>query len=235
MRYALYYTPPRDHALTRLASAWLGRDAFTGLTVARAEQAGLALGELAYFTAPPRRYGFHATLKAPFRLAPGFAEDELIAAVESFCGQVAPVAVPRLEIGRLGGFFALVSAERSAELDTFASRVVAEFDRFRAPLTEAEIERRNPVSLTTVQLRNLRNWGYPYVFGEFRFHMTLTGEIGTGDRPRVQAALERQFGPVLGGPLDIGHLAVFVEREPGAPFEVHSIHEVGRAARRRTG
>lgn len=233
MRYALYFTPPRDHPLTRAAATWLGRDAFSGLSLPRVERSGLALGEIAYFTASPRRYGFHATLKAPFQLVEAYDESDLVEAVNAFCRGVTPVTIPRITIGKLGGFFAVVPADPNPMLNEFANRVVAEFDKLRAPLTDKEFERRNPEKLSTVQLRNLQNWGYPYVFDEFRFHMSLTGHIDPADQARVGAALENHFAPVLDDPLHIDHLAVFEESEPGAPFQVHSIHEIKAAGNRR--
>lgn len=233
MRYAIYFTPPRDHPLTRAASAWLGRDAFSGLSLPHPERTGLALGEVAYFTAVPRRYGFHGTLKAPFRLADHVEEKEFLDMVENVCGDLHPVEIPKAVVSLLGGFFAIVPEARNDALNDLADRVVAIFDKLRAPLTEKEFERRNPDRLTTSQLRNLQNWGYPYVFDEFRFHMTLTGHVEPADRRRVEAALARQFGEILAAPLILDHLAVFVEREQGAPFEVHSLFPVRPAGRRR--
>ncbi len=70
MRYAIYFTPPKDSPLTRLAASWLGRDPFTGASVPPPSVTGLTPAEIAFHTAAARRYGFHATLKAPFLLAP---------------------------------------------------------------------------------------------------------------------------------------------------------------------
>ena len=80
---------------------------------------------------------------------------------------------------------------------------MGEFDRFRAPITEAEIERRNPDQLSPAQFRYLCQWGYPYVFEAFRFHMTLTGRVGREDSPRVRAALEELFAGIIGRPLGV--------------------------------
>lgn len=233
MRYAIYYTPPRDHPLTRAASNWLGRDAFSGLTLPHAERTGLALGEIAYFTAVPRRYGFHGTLKAPFRLADDVGEAELLDMAGKFAGEAEPVIIPKVTVSRLGGFFAIVPEEPNRALNDFAGQVVAVFDKLRAPLSEKEFERRDPEKMSTSQLRNLQNWGYPYVFDDFRFHMTLTGHVEPADRPRIEAALDRHFHAVIGEPLVIDHLAVFIEREQGAPFEVHSLFPIAAGGKRR--
>ena len=234
MRYAIYYTPPEDDPLTRIASTWLGRNAFTGETFAPQAHGPLPAAEIAYQTAAARRYGFHATLKAPFQLADGQDERELTAALSTFCGQMRPFTGPRLAIRRLDGFLALVPEQPSARLDDLARDVVVAFERFRAPLSDAELARRNPEALSPAQLKNLHQWGYPYVFEEFRFHMTLTGRLGDADAPRVLRAVEERFGPVLDEPLEVGSLALFVEPEPGAPFAVHSFHEFGRLHERKS-
>lgn len=234
MRYAIYYTPPQDDPLTRIAAAWLGRDAFTSETFAPQADGSLPAAEIAYQTAAARRYGFHATLKAPFQLAEGQDERELTAALSAFCGQMQPFTGPRLAIRRLDGFLALVPAEPLARLDELARDVVVAFERFRAPLTEAELARRNPDALSPLQLKNLHQWGYPYVFEEFRFHMTLTGRVSDADAPRIMRAIEERLGPVLEEPLEVGTLALFVEPEPGAPFAVHSFHEFGHLHERKS-
>jgi putative phosphonate metabolism protein len=234
MRYAIYYTPPEDDPLTRLAQTWLGRNAFTGEIFPPRPVGSLPAAEIAYQTAAARRYGFHATLKAPFQLAEDEDEQELTAALSAFCGQMAPFTGPRLALRRLDGFLALVPEQPSLRLDEFARDVVVAFERFRAPLTEAELARRNPDALSPRQLKNLHQWGYPYVFEEFRFHMTLTGRVADADAPRVMRAIEEHFGPVLEEPPEIGSLALFVEPEPGAPFTVHSFHEFGRLPERKS-
>lgn len=234
MRYAIYFTPRRDDRLTRAAASWLGRDAFAGESVAAPTLAGLSPAEIAFHTAAARRYGFHATMRAPFHLAPGQSEEALIDAVERFCAGRAPVSLPQVTAARLSGFFAIVPARPSEPLQRLAGDVVTAFEPFRAPLTETDLQRRNPDSLSPAQLKNLYRWGYPYVFDEFRFHMTLTGRIATEDRLRVQAAIDEHFGALLLEPLDIASLALFVEPEPGAPFTVRSFHEMGRVPARKT-
>ncbi len=224
MRYALYFTPDREHPLTRTAAAWLGRDAFTGAAVTPPAVSSLSQAEIAFHTAAARRYGFHATIKAPFRLSDGQSEQSLLDALETYARETAPILVPQLVIGQIDGFFALLPSGGFAEIKSFAASVVEAFDRFRAPITEVEIERRNPETLSAEQFRNLCQWGYPYVFDAFRFHMTLSGRVSGGEAARVRSAIEEVFKPVLGEPLAIDGLAVFVEPEAGGPFTILSRH-----------
>ena len=199
MRYAIYFTPPTGRAAdaARRELAWprpVRRRAVPPPPVA-----GLSAAEIAFHTAAARRYGFHATLKAPFQLASN--ETEAAAARRPWPtspADVEPFVIPRLAIGQIDGFFALVPAEpRGRARRASPADVVKAFDRFRSPLTEAEIERRNPDALSAEEFRNLCQWGYPYVFETFRFHMTLTGRVAAGEAPRVRAALDEVFGAVL--------------------------------------
>ncbi len=220
MRYAIYFTPAPSDPLTREAAAWLGRDAFTGNTLEHTQSQALPAETIAAITADPRRYGFHATLKAPFRLAAGQSEDDLVAAFDHFTGSTSGFTVPEMVVSNLSGFFAIVPREPSSALNRFADKVVTAFEKFRAPLTEAEIARRNPDHLSPAEVANLHDWGYPYVFDCFRFHMTLTHRIPLEDRAAIEAELQRLFAPVLPRPFPVDGLAIFAEREPGGPFEV---------------
>lgn len=220
MRYALYFTPARDDRLAVSAARWLGRDAFSDTPLASPASAILTPEEIAFHTAAPRRYGFHATLKAPFELAETESETSLLAALDRFAARMRSFHIPRLVIGQIDGFFALVPRGLVSELNDFAAAVVRDFDPFRAPLSDNEIQRRNPDALRPEEVRNLVQWGYPYVFDTFRFHMTLTGRVAASDAARVRAALESVFLPLIEAPVAVSGLALFVEPEPGAPFSV---------------
>lgn len=234
MRYAIYFTPGPDDALTRIAANWLGRDPFTDATQEAPVTGELSATEIAFHTAAARRYGFHATLKAPFRLADGESEASLDQALAAYAATLEPVVLPRLVVGQIDGFFALVPGETSPALNRFAGDIVAAFDRFRAPMSEAEIERRNPDAMSQTEFRNLCQWGYPYVFDTFRFHMTLTGRVSGNDSVRLRTTIDETFGKELDRPFAVDGLALFVEREPGAPFMVHSYHALGRKNERKT-
>lgn len=223
MRYALYVSPPADAPLTRSAASWLGRDAFSGETVAQAGAPGIDDAALHAFTADPRRYGFHATIKAPFRLAQGRTEAELLEAVHQFAARQKPFTLPALALAAIGPFFALIEDEPVAELARFAGEVVRDFEPFRAPLSEADIARRRPERLSPREREHLETWGYPYVFDEFQFHMSLTGAVPVEQSEDMHRALKRHFRGFIGKPLDIAHIALFEEPEAGADFRVKAL------------
>ncbi|TPJ66632.1 MULTISPECIES: DUF1045 domain-containing protein [unclassified Mesorhizobium] len=234
MRYAIYFTPQQDEKLARIAANWLGRDPFGAATRPVEAVGDLSAAEVAFHTASARRYGFHATLKAPFRLAANETEASLRAALDAFAEATPVVMIPRLVVSQIDGFFALVPEAPLPPLNRFADDVVRDFDRFRAPLTEAEIERRSPDSLKPGEFRNLCQWGYPYVFESFRFHMTLSGRAGPQESLRLRLAIEGLFAEVLRQPVPVDALTLFIEPEPGAPFMVLSQHALGRRPARKT-
>jgi putative phosphonate metabolism protein len=233
LRYALYFTPPQDHPLSRAAQHWLGSDPFTGGVCPQVAVPGFPPEELRDLTADPRRYGFHGTLKAPFELAAGKTEMQLLQALDEFSAECETFEIPEMKLGQLGPFFALVPSNECTALQILADETVRRFEPFRAPLSQADIARRKPEELTEAGRRNLETWGYPYVFDDFRFHMTLTGKVPVEQRPAMRAALGERFGAFIGQPLIIDTLALFVEPHRGAPFTVHSLLPLGGTSKRK--
>ncbi|WP_081234777.1 DUF1045 domain-containing protein [Clavibacter tessellarius] len=211
--------------LRERAEAWLGRSVVGGSPApAPAAPAGWTRAEVDAITVDARRYGFHGTLKAPFRLADGRDLAELDAAVAGLAGARDRVALPGLRVASLGGFLALVPTGPTPTLDALAADVVTGLDAFRAPPTDAETARRDPASLSPRQRELLATWGYPHVLDRFRFHLTLTDRIPAAERPLVEAALAAWFADGTDRPVAIDALAVLIEDAPGAPFRLHAVH-----------
>ncbi|MEX0852669.1 MAG: DUF1045 domain-containing protein [Bauldia sp.] len=218
MRVAIYFTPARNHPLTEAASRWLGWDMHKGTAAEQAPVAGLGVDEVRRLTVTPRRYGFHATLKPPFRIAEPCTVRHVETALGMFCRDREPLTLGRLRIVPIDGFFAIVPTAPRLEVDTLAADAVRYFDRFRAPATPSEIAERQPAQLSERQRTHLRLWGYPYVFGDFRFHMTLTGPVAADRREAVGNALRRHLAAALRTPLMLDAVSVVVEPHPTAPF-----------------
>jgi hypothetical protein len=178
----------------------------------------------------PRLYGFHATLKPPFALAPGRSAAELARSFESFSRESFAFTVPALTLAEIGGFLALVPSAPCPDLDRLAERAVRAFDAFRAPPAGGELERRGQASLDGRERELLAAWGYPYVLDRWRFHMTLTGRLEPDDRTRVRAALAPLVAPYCREPIWVDAVALFVQPGPGVPFRYQSRFAFGRAA-----
>lgn len=190
MRYALYLMPDPASALWRMASALVGYDAATGAPVPQPVLEGVDPPALWHATQEPRRYGFHLTLKAPFRLSEGATEAELMAALLEFCRMRAAFDLGALTLeARIGGdgrgFVCLVPSTPCPPLFLLEQESVRHFEAFRAPLKAQEIARRRPDALTPRQRVLLDAYGYPFVLDEFRPHFSLTGPVENPERWRV--------------------------------------------------
>jgi hypothetical protein len=214
-RVALYWAPRIDDPLHRLGSAWLGRDAETGATLAQPALPGLDIAEL---TADARGYGLHATLKPPFVPSTGWATVRETAM--GLAARTRPFLLPPLRLAEHHGFLALLEATPSAELRAFCDACVAALDAHRTPPTEAEVARRRPERMTERQRAYFHLWGYPYVFDEWWFHVTLTRRLTPEERAVVEPALAAHLGDVPAQPRRVTELCLFTQAGPGAPFLV---------------
>lgn len=221
MRYAIYAVPgasPENDSqdarrLFETASAWFADPQFEP------------------FVQKAARYGFHATLKAPFRLAENMDEAQLLDEVDSFCKTTQPVVIPQLSlatIGRTEKFYALVPGDpnRIGEVNDFAARVVKTFDKFRAPLRHDEWLKRKPNELTDHQKSLLNEWGYPWVFDQFKLHFTLTDSMSETHSNALKREVAQRFSCFQGSDIELRTLTVCVEPAPREPFRVLSIHSL---------
>ena len=218
-RYAIYYTPPPFSALARFGAGVLGYDCFEGKEVLHRRLDGIDLPVLRLMTVDPRRYGFHATIVAPFRLN-HHSESDLIAAVEEHAAHTPPEPVGALVASLFGGFIVLVPAHDSPGISRFAAGCLRLFDQYRAPLSAADRERRIQAGLTPAQIELLDRWGYPYVLDQFRFHMTLAGPVPDGQRQQLLALLWRAYSDHAPSVVEIDAISVMRQDNAGARFRV---------------
>jgi putative phosphonate metabolism protein len=214
-RVAVYLAPPADHRLSRAGATWLGRNPATGAAPPQPD-----LPDIAAITAEPRHYGFHATLKPPMRLAPGRTWAELVDATRTLAATIPPFALPPLAVADLRGFLALRETAPCPPLGALADACVAALDEFRAPPSAAELARRRGASLTAAQDAMLTRWGYPYVFDDWFFHMTLTRRLTAAERAVFLPAARAFFAPALAEPLAVTELCLFAQPSLDAPFVV---------------
>jgi len=217
-RYAIYYAPPPGSQLEAFGRSWIGRDHLSGEPVPRPAVPGFTADELDTVTAFPRLYGFHATLKAPFELAAGCSVDELHQAAAAFAAARRPFACPRLQVSGLSAFIALTLSEPSSAMQVLADDSVRAFEPCRAPLTDAELARRRASGLTPRQDEYLVRFGYPYVFEQFHFHMTLTGPLDPHEHARLLGLLTELAEPVTRAPVAVDAIAVYEQPDRTTPF-----------------
>jgi putative phosphonate metabolism protein len=219
-RYAIYHTAARSSELDRFGTHLLGYDAWTGEELPFPDGVAQTVPDWRDLTQDPRKYGFHATLKAPMALADDKTEAELLAACKSFAETPRPVPVITPIVNSISGFIAVVPAEPSAELERLAADCVSAFDSFRAPLALEDRARRNPSKLSLRQCEYLDRFGYPYVMEEFRFHMTLTGRLDRERREPVMTMLRERFAAIGVTRLAIDAIALFRQDDAASRFRI---------------
>lgn len=217
-RLAVYYAP-RPGAFASRAAEWLGRDAAAGHALPQPRLPGIP--DPAAITRDPQRYGFHGTIRAPFRLAGGLTAEDAACTVAALAARLSPVTCDGLVLESLDGFLALTPKGCEAALLDLGAAVVEGTNSLRAPLTEAEIARRRPDRLSRRQRELLDLWGYPFVMEEFRFHLTLTDRLPADRAAPVAAALQAHFDAVLPRPFVIEDLCLFGEDAEG---RFHLLH-----------
>ena len=216
-RYAVYWAPEDDDPLWRAGCDWLGRDART------TPAASLHPGARPH-TADPARYGFHATLKAPIRLAPGFEVEALLKTVQALSTEFSAFDMPALQVAWQGRFLALRPSAPLPEghpLPALARTCVIALEAFRRPPSAAELARRRSAGLTPEEDARLLRWGYPHVLEGWQFHMTLSeswADPQAKEARALAAEAEAHFAAALRHERRCSSLWVCEERSPGADF-----------------
>jgi hypothetical protein len=220
-RCAVYFVPEVHGDWWHAGSQWLGRCAASGVTYPPPVIDGVDATVFQACTADPRRYGWHATLKAPFRLAAGQSLLTVQSALRDLAHRLPAFDMPPLQVTRMGSFLALVPQGDLSQIQATAAACVTELHPLAEALSVADLARRRKTRLTPEQDRLLLAWGYPWVLDEFRFHMSLTGplnDLSPDAQNAVQAAASAHFEVLP--TCRFGHLALFVEPQAGASFEL---------------
>lgn len=208
-RYAIYFAPEKDTPLYQFGRTWFGQDIDNNTCDIERRCYGLGDETVRRLTLVPSRYGFHATLKAPFYLADAKSPHLLQQEIRNFAARQRPFKLHNLTLAEYDGQLVLALADKNEELDKLARACVANFDEFRAPLTKQERDRRNQKFLTERQHNLFEQWGYPYTFEEYRFHITLTGPITNKEITQLLPVLAPALKDVSMEPVTVKSICLF--------------------------
>lgn len=223
-RFAIYFLLPPEHHLHTLASLWLGYDIHQGKIIPQAESLPKYLRLHQYQAEAASLYGFHGTLKAPFRLAKHYGVSQLVQELDQFSAEKKAFYCSGLSLTSLGHFLALAPQATCSAMNRLADDCVKHFDPFRAPLNEQEYQKRKPHQLNLRQRELLRQWGYPYVLDEYRFHMTLSDQLKNTEYDELTCALQNYLAPALENKLFIDRLYLCCQPALGNKFVILSEH-----------
>jgi hypothetical protein len=206
MRYAIYYCPQAGTTLATFGQAWLSP---------HARVASIAPQRLDELLHDARRFGWHATVRAPFNLAAGQTFDDLRRAVVSIAHTMHAFDLP-LRLDSLAGFLALRPESASGRIDALAATCLHALHPLCAPLSE-DARRRRAHGLDMVERELLRRYGYPYVLDRYRFHMTLAAPASPAEERALRVAIAGYGMEAAVAHIDA--LAICCEPFPGADFE----------------
>lgn len=219
-RYAIYFIPTLHSEWWSAGCDWLGRCAASGQPRRQPQIPGVDAHPFRLLTQDPRRYGWHATLKAPFELQPGTSVSSLLRRLQEVAQGLPAFDLPRLQVSTEGGFLALRPETEVSALHTAAAACVTRLHDFAKPLSPADLERRRQSPLTPKQDQLLVQWGYPWVLDEYHFHFSLTGPLNRvtdGERQSVKQAAQRHFEALP--QIRFSQIALFAEPAKGADFQ----------------
>lgn len=218
-RVAIYAAPaPGSHWWER-GSEWLGRCAWRRRGLPMPVIGGVDPTTQHALTADPRRYGWHATLKAPMQLSPLANLRGLREALAAIGRDHRPIDLGHLQVARQGTFLVLRPQSSPAALGALAADCVRRLQPLAAPLSPSELARRRRAALTPEEEALMLAWGYPWVLHRFQFHFSLTGSLSAVPDDvvgRLREAATRQFGTLP--PMRLERLSIFAEPTPGADF-----------------
>ncbi|GLQ86855.1 DUF1045 domain-containing protein [Dyella flagellata] len=217
MRYAVYFCPTAGSELGTFGHDWLTTDAI----------AGIAAERLRTLTSNVHRYGWHATLCAPFALAEQASYDELRSQVADIAQHTQTIELP-LHLQRLAGFLALRPSADERDINRLAEQCTRRLKALRAPTTEAAWQRR-AAKLDATELALFRQFGYPYVLDRYRFHLTLCAAASEEEESALRAWLSPRVASLP--PARIDALTICREAEPGQPFEPFERFALGAGVR----
>lgn len=220
-RYAIYWAPRAESALAKFGREWLGTDPELGGPATARNIFGLDPELVERATVSPRRYGLHATMKAPFRLAPDVTQSHLDAALQAFCARRRRLIAGPLRLTRFARWLALIPTPPLADLDWLAAECVVHFDRFRAPLSIEDRARRGYISESMLSTY-LEDFGYPHVLSAFQFHITLAGPAKPDELDAIESALRPVVAPFTHESFALEDLCWFGEPDDGGLFRICS-------------
>jgi 2'-5' RNA ligase len=209
MRYAIYYCPVAGSPLDTFGREWLAESPNA------IDVPGVSAERRHRLLADVRRYGWHATLRAPFSLAPGVAYDDLHQAVAALTQSFHAFMLP-LKLDALNGFLALRPCGESAAVDALADACLHALEPLREPLSDAAMQRR-AAGLDATEFAQLQQFGYPYVLDRYRFHMTLSAPATEAEEQAMRDWLRLRAQHAAATRIDA--LTICREKTPGDRFE----------------
>ena len=230
-KYAVYWVPKHADALARFGVSWTGWCAERGEHRPRGEFPGVSAAVPA-ITRQVWRHGFHAIIKAPFRLQAERSRFSVERAVEQVIDESVAFRLPRLRLAVIGGSVAaLVPHQSCAALGALVARV----GDAMAPLGAAEpangfAEAPAPDGIVIEDAEPLVQ--LPAAEAH-RFHMPLTDRLPLEVAFQVMEELQPLLEPMMGETRRLHDVALMGDPGEGRPLRVLQRYDLRETPQRR--
>ena len=221
-RVAIYFLPKKNSSLENFGKNLLGRDINKKkkISLTRRQKYFINRGftyfdELKDYCEEPAKYGFHATLKAPFRLKRNVKTKNFYDVISHIAAQHSRFKIKGLKIVYSKKFTFIISRKPNKLLINLENDLVKHLDTFRAELNKTEIKKRIPDSLTFKQNKYLKEWGYPFVFDQFKFHMTLMNQNNNKLSNKQKLELEKLIYKISNNVIEFNEISLLGENKNG--------------------
>ena len=221
-RVAIYFLPKKNSSLENFGKNLLGRDINKKkkISLTRRQKYFINRGftyfdELKDYFEQPAKYGFHATLKAPFRLKRNVKTKNFYDVISHIAAQHSRFKIKGLKIVYSKKFTFITSRKPNKLLRNLENDLVKHLDTFRAELNKTEIKKRIPDSLTFKQNKYLKEWGYPFVFDQFKFHMTLMNQNNNKLSNKQKLELEKLIYKISNNVIEFNEISLLGENKNG--------------------
>jgi len=241
-KYAVYWLPKSTDALARFGTSWTGWCAEQGEHRPRGEFPGVAV-DIPAVTRQVWRHGFHAVIKAPFRLQTGHGRFWVEHALEQVIDEIVAFRLPRLRLAVIGGSVAaLVPHQNCAALGTLVARV----GEAMAPLDAAPHDLAAPANGFAGAQAPALDGHAAGIVGEdieslvqlpvaeaHRFHIPLTDQLGLETAFEVMEQLRPLLEPMLDEPRRLHDVALMGDPGEGRPLRVLQRYDLRDTPQRR--
>ena len=221
-RVAIYFLPKKNSSLENFGKNLLGRDINKKkkISLTRRQKYFINRGftyfdELKDYCEEPAKYGFHATLKAPFRLKRNVKTKNFYDVISHIAAQHSRFKIKGLKIVYSKKFTLITSRKPNKLLINLENDLVKHLDTFRAELNKTDIKKRIPDSLTIKQNKYLKEWGYPFVFDQFKFHMTLMNQNNNKLSNKQKLELEKLIYKISNNVIEFNEISLLGENKNG--------------------
>jgi uncharacterized protein DUF1045 len=224
-QYAAYWVPKRNDPLARFGASWTGWCAERGARRDQSALDGISI-DIPKVTRQLWRHGFHAVIKAPFRLCAGRSRFSVEHVLGRLSEDSAAFELPRLQLAVVHGSVALVSFQSCSALGDLVTQVdkaVATLELAAPAECDTLLRKSKPDSDASATADTV----IPFpTSSAHRFQIPLTDRLNPKIAQETMEALRPLLEPMLDLPRRMNDVALMGDPGGGRPLRVLEFYEL---------